>query len=196
MFNAHAETPAARLDQLLQSIHTLRADFTQTVMDNRGRSISKSHGVFSLQRPGKLRWEITHPDAELIIANQDKIFIYEPDLQQLTIKKLNLNIGEAPALLFTRADITSSKNFDVQFDQHKIPGQEWFLLIPKDHSGFFSSIHLGFVKNTLLAMQLRDSLDQVTTVEFSHVKTNPALSLSIFNIKVPPKTDVIHETEK
>jgi len=193
--SAFSETPAHELDQLLQSVHTYHAHFSQSVQDNHGRSISKARGAFYLMRPGKFRWEVTEPDAELIIATGNQLLIYDKELQQLTIKHLKSNLGETPALLLTQNDMTSEQHFNVKLESSPKSG-EWFLLTPKDHGSFFAEMHLDFENHILKVMKLRDSLDQITTVQFNQIEVNSPIAESLFHLKVPPHTDVIHEAAK
>jgi len=187
-------TPAMQLDNLLLSTHSLQADFTQTVNDINGQAISTASGKFYLIRPGKFRWQIEQPDQELLIGTKNKIYIYNKELKQVTIKKLNKNLGEVPALLLTQQDIVSANHFSVRLDGNKIGDQQWFILRPKEKNSFFAEIHLGFSHQLLIAMQMRDNLDQVTTIEFKQTKRNINLANQLFIFKIPTDTDVIDET--
>lgn len=186
--------PATQLDQLLQATQHLQADFVQTVNDVHGRSISKSRGRFFLMRPGQFRWEIQQPDKELVIGTGNRIIIYNEELKQVTIKRLEKNLGEIPALLLTQNDIASENHFNVRLDPRKVIGQQWFLLTPKNKNDFFVEIRLGFSHQTLIGMQLRDSLDQITTIQFKENKQNKLLNKNLFQFKLPKDVDVIDET--
>ena len=98
----HAGT-SEDLAALLNNTQSMRANFRQTVYDNRGKVIQKSVGYMAMQRPGKFRWESTSPIPQLIIANDSRLWIYDPDLEQVTIRSLSKEIGETPALLLSNS---------------------------------------------------------------------------------------------
>src|SRR6516162_4318453 len=95
----NADSGSADLSNQLNAIKTLRANFAQTVYDNKGKAVQRSYGHIALQRPGKFRWEVIKPIPQLIIANSQRLWIYDPDLQQVMIRSLHVAAGETPALL-------------------------------------------------------------------------------------------------
>src|SRR5690242_12941666 len=87
---------ATDLTQVLNNVHSMRANFTQTVYDNLGKAIQQSTGKMAMQRPGQFRWQVVRPLPQLIIANQTRLWIYDPDLEQVTIRAFKTTAGEIP----------------------------------------------------------------------------------------------------
>lgn len=96
--NAQSST---ELSDLLKSVQGMKANFTQTLYDGRGKAKQTSYGNMAMQRPGKFRWEVTKPMPQLIIANQTTLWIFDPDLEQVTIRSLSKASGETPAFLLS-----------------------------------------------------------------------------------------------
>src|SRR5687768_9284600 len=82
----YAGSSTDTLNQLLRNIRSMRADFIQTLMDNNGKMIQQSWGKMALQRPGQFRWETKRPNEQLIVANGSRLWIYDPDLQQVVVR--------------------------------------------------------------------------------------------------------------
>lgn len=179
---------------LLANVKSMRATFIQTVYDNKGKALQQSMGRMSMQRPGKFRWDVTKPIPQLIVANQSKLWIYDPDLEQVTIRSLTQATGETPALLLSDVDHVLDKDFTVQ-PIRKEAGS-WFKLIPKKADSMFAWIELGFIDGKINEMRLQDHLGHVTSVQFKNIETNLALSQNLFVFKVPKNVDVIDETKK
>ncbi|VVC76150.1 Outer-membrane lipoprotein carrier protein [Aquicella siphonis] len=195
--SAHADSFSADLSDLLNSVQSMRASFTQTTYDNQGKVTQKSYGQMAMQRPGKFRWEVTKPIPQLIIANQSKLWIYDPDLEQVTIRSLSKTTGETPALLLSHDNLGLEKDFTVKSIQRGSPEWRWFSLIPKKKSdNMFESIQMGFVKKQIREMRLQDNLGHTTVVQFQKIQMNVSLASSLFTFKPSSKVDVIDETHK
>lgn len=185
----------ADLSNLLNMIKTMRAGFTQTVYDNRGKAVQKSQGNMALQRPGKFRWDVKSPLPQTIIANSERLWIYDPDLQQVTIRSLRFEAGEAPALLLSHQNSSLETNYDIQDVNEKSP-LRWFLLKPKNSDNMFASVKMGFANNQLKEMVLEDQIGHTTRVQFQNIQMNSSLPSSLFVFKAPSGTDIIDETKK
>ncbi len=190
----YAET--STLTSLLNTTHSLQANFTQTVYDNKEKAVQKSYGNMSLERPGKFRWEITKPIPQLIVANQTRLWIYDPDLEQVTVRTLKQAAGETPALFLSHTDQSIEQSFATQELNKNISGWRWFLLTPKKADSMFASMEIGFVGNEIREMRLKDHLGHTTAIKFENIKRNANLPASLFNFKPPAKVDVIDETRQ
>jgi outer membrane lipoprotein carrier protein len=190
---AYAETAAASLSQLLANIQTLQADFTQTITDKNAKQIQHSDGRMSLQRPGKFRWEVKKPLAQLVVTNGTRLWIYDPDLEQVTIRFLSKEVGESPAMLLSNTNVALEKDYDVQ--AMKDSKLQWFVLTPKSQNSMFAQIRFGFYNQQIREMVLQDHLGHTTAVEFYNIKVNPALSSALFVFKAPAHVDIIDETK-
>ncbi len=191
--SSSADTASQALSRLFSQVTTIQASFTQRVTDKKGRLLQYSTGKMVLSRPNQFRWEVIKPVEQLIIANNKKLWVYDPDLQQVTIRLLNQEAGETPALLLTRTNAALEKSFSVASQMRS--GMQWFRLTPKDKSSLFEAIELGFSHQVIQEMQLTDHLGQKTTIQFNQVRTNGMVSASLFQFIPPAHTDVIDESK-
>jgi outer membrane lipoprotein carrier protein len=190
---AYADDAYTSLSTLLNNVQSMQANFTQTIYDNRGKAIQKSFGNMSMQRPGKFRWVVTKPIPQVIVANASKLWIYDPDLEQVTIRSLKKSAGETPALLLSHVDTVLEKHYTVKQMQNNTAQGEWFSLTPKADSTF-AGIKMGFIKGQIQEMDLEDHLGHTTRIYFKNIRTNINLSPSLFVFKANANTDVINET--
>ncbi|MFS1523600.1 outer membrane lipoprotein chaperone LolA [Microbulbifer sp. 2304DJ12-6] len=176
------------LSKRLMPLAALSGNFQQTLLDERGKVTQKSSGSFSVQRPGKLRWETGDPYAQLLVTNNKTLWLYDPDLEQVTIRPVDKRIKETPALLLGGkvAEIRNSFNVSLKDGVYH--------LVPKNPSAPFKAMEIGFAKNGLpAAITVRDSMGQTTEITFSDIQANPELSASVFDFKPPAGTDVIRD---
>lgn len=184
------------LGKLLDAIHSMKADFKQTLYDQRGRTMQKSYGQMALQRPGKFRWDVRKPMPQLLIANDTKLWIYDPDLEQLTIRTIQKSAGETPALLLSHDQASLEEHFMVQSLPKKSSDENWFSLTPKHPDNMFASVQMGFVHQQIREMRLQDHLGQTTSIQFQNIKMNATLPSSLFVMKPSRTVDIIDETRK
>ena len=188
-----AQSASSGLAGLLNSTQSMKADFIQKIYDNRGKVVQQSHGTMIMQRPGKFRWEVKKPIPQLIIANQSRLWIYDPDLEQVTIRKLSQTTGETPALLLSHVNVVLDKDYDVKSLPAKSSDWRWYELVPKAADNMFASIQMGFMNNQIHEMRLQDHLGHTTLIQFTNIKINPVLPSSVFVFKAPANVDVIDE---
>jgi outer membrane lipoprotein carrier protein len=191
---AHADA-ASDLTNLLNQTQSMKANFSQSTFNNHGKVTQKTTGDMALQRPGKFRWNVTKPMPQLIIANQHKLWIYDPDLEQVTIRAFNETSNDAPALLLSHDNASLDQSFTVTTMTKNAEGK-WFLLTPKKKGEMFESIQMGFVNNQIHEMRLQDNLGSNTVIQFQGIQANPQLASSLFVFKPSAKIDVIDETRK
>ncbi|OIZ94410.1 hypothetical protein A1D18_06130 [Candidatus Rickettsiella isopodorum] len=170
-----------QLSQLLNNLQTFRADFTQTVMNARGQILQQVSGKMTIQRPGRFRWEVIRPNRQLLVADGQRIWFYDIDLQQITIQKQKSVDADSPAALLS----DSPKNLTQQFIINPLMNVQGFTLFPKNKNALFQSITLIFQKNYLREMRLIDKLDQQTVINFSKIELNPHLSSQTFHFIMP-----------
>lgn len=191
----HAD-PGSELTTLLNNVQSMKANFTQTIYDNKNKAVQKSYGVMSMQRPGKFRWDVKKPIPQLIIANQSKLWIYDADLMQVTIRSLKKAAGETPALLLSDVNGSLQKDFTVTPIAAKTPNSKWFNLVPKKADNSFSAVKLVFVNNEIVQMDLTDQMGHTTKIEYKNIQTNVPLAANLFTFKPGANVDVIDETRK
>jgi outer membrane lipoprotein carrier protein len=170
-----------QLSRLLNNLQTSRADFTQTVMNSRGQILQQVSGKMTIQRPGRFRWQVMQPNRQLLIADGQRIWFYDIDLQQITIQKQKTADTDSPAALLS----DSPKNLTQLFVIHPLMDVQGFTLFPKNKNALFQSITLIFQKDRLRQMRLTDKLDQQTVINFSQVELNPRLPARTFDFIMP-----------
>lgn len=185
---------AGAVDQLhdfLKNTRTLKAEFSQLVIAKNGRKPQQSSGTVAISRPGKLRWEIIKPYPQLVVGDGEKVWVHDPELQQVTVRKAGQAIGGSPASLLA-GNNELEKNFNVR-EAGELDGLNWVEATPKSGESGFEKIRLGFAGSELKAMELFDNFGQQTQIRFSRIERNPALPASLFTFKAPPGTDVLGE---
>jgi len=186
-------TEAQELLEVLSPIRSLQADFVQTILDAKGKAVQKSEGKLQLLRPGQFRWDVLRPIPQLIIANSTRIWIYDPDLEQVVVRPVAKEIGKTPAFLLSNVNTAINNDFIVrrmQAPQH----WQWFSLTPRTKDSMFNVIQLGFLNSEIKEMRMQDNLGHHTIIQFRHVKQNVAISSSAFRFHAPANVDVIDET--
>jgi len=186
---ANAEqTPVMQLKSFLASTASLTADFKQVVLNERGQAEQTSEGEFYLSRPGKFRWSYKKPFIQEIVSSVGKVWFYDADLEQVTIKKLDDSLGATPAMLLS-GDIELEENFIIQqqgIDEDLL----WIKLSPKNEDSGFKYILIGLSNGVLGGMELSDNFGQLTRIYFSKVKVNPELESSVFEFIAPEGVDI------
>lgn len=185
---------AGAVDQLhdfLKTTKTLRAEFTQTVIGRSGRKPQQSAGVVAISRPGKLRWEIRKPYPQLVVGDGEKIWIHDPELQQVTVRKADKALGASPAALLAGSN-ELERNFSLR-DGGEADGLQWVEATPRAGDSGFERIRLGLSGSELRAMELQDSFGQTTLISFAKIERNPALPVATFRFVPPAGADVVGE---
>lgn len=185
---------AGAIDQLhlfLSGTRTLKAEFSQLVSAKNGRKPQQSSGLVAIARPGKLRWEILKPYPQLVVGDGEKIWIHDPELQQVTVRKAGQAIGASPAALLSGSN-DLEKNFTLT-EAGEADGLHWVDAVPKAGDSGFEKVRLGFAGGDLKAMELHDSFGQTTLVRFGRIERNPVLPAATFKFTPPAGTDVLGE---
>lgn len=185
------DTPLQRLHNFLAKATSLQADFRQVVLNEKGEAGKQSSGEFYLQRPGKFRWNYTKPYQQEIVSNGGKVWFYDVDLAQVTVKKLNQAIGSTPALLLS-GEVALDKNFTIQ-SQDRDEGLYWIKLIPKEEESGFKQVLIGLDGDNLAGMELNDNFGQSTRIYFSNLKLGAKLDAAKFDFKPPAGVDVFED---
>lgn len=178
-----------RLHDFAAATKTLSGSFSQSVYDKNGRKTQETAGELYFSRPGKFRWVYRKPYEQLIVGDGQKIWIYDADLEQVTVKKLDQSIGESPAAL-----LAGSNDLDRYFnlrDGGEQDGVDWLEARPKSKDGTFELVRLGFRANELVAMELKDNFGQRTYLKFSGMKNNPPIGGDLFRFKPPKGADIL-----
>ncbi|MEJ2620737.1 MAG: outer membrane lipoprotein chaperone LolA [Candidatus Thiodiazotropha sp.] len=187
--NLWAESGISQLETFLQDLKTLKADFRQTLQQPDYEQVYGSNGVFYLKRPGLLRWEYQSPSEQLIVADGDRVWLHDIDLEQVSHRSQDAVLDGTPAqLLSGTGPITD--HFEVK--ELGVKGElTWVELLPKSKEAQFSSVRLALQENRLERMEMRDNFGQITRFFFESLERNPELDDELFEFEPPPLIDLI-----
>lgn len=186
--NACAAGVRQTLDDYIGRFKTLQADFEQTVINEQGKTTETSSGKVFLERPGKFHWDYVKPYAQSIVGDGSKVWVYDRDLEQVTIRRVDEALRSAPALILS-SDAKVDDNFTVTEDGSR-DGADWVTLLPKDAKNEYSKVRVGFEGKDLRWMELFDNFGQTTRLRFTGEKLNAALDSAVFAFTPPPGVDV------
>lgn len=180
-----------RLKAFIAGAKTAEADFSQTVSDKTGRVTQQASGRMAFARPGKFRWDYTAPYEQVIVGDGVKLWLYDADLEQVTVKSLGDVIAGTPAALLA-GDNSIEKYFTLK-NAGEAGGLEWLEATPKNKDTTFERIRMGFKGDVLVQMELDDFFGQRTTLKLSRFVRNPTIAPSRFTFTPPKGADVIDE---
>lgn len=183
----------ARLDRFLDGLKTLRAEFVQSLMEQDGTVLEESEGTLLVSRPGKFRLEYRAPHQQLYVADGKRIWAYDPDLKQVTVRPQDEALGNTPALLLSGTDPFTRDFTPVELGDHE--GFTWVELRPKGKEGNFQYIRFALEGETLRAMEMVDGIGQTTRLYFDRITRNPAIPADRFTFTPPKGVDVVGEGE-
>jgi outer membrane lipoprotein carrier protein len=180
----------ARVDAYLASLKTLSADFAQVVRNRDGQVVDRASGTLSLSRPDRFRWDYRQPYLQTIVADGERLWLYDSDLEQVTVRALEAGLGSTPAMLLSGSGKVGDAFTALALEREG--DWTWARLRPKQEGSDFDRVGLAFdARGELAAMELRDKLGQATVIEFGNVRRNPALDAALFRFEPPPGADVI-----
>jgi outer membrane lipoprotein carrier protein len=177
------------LKGLLQQTTSGKARFAQIVVDKNLKELQKATGTMQFVRPGRFRWEYDKPYEQTIVGDGARLWIYDKDLNQVTVRKLDKALGGSPAAL-----LAGSNEIEKVYTLTNLGPQEgldWLEAVPKSKDNTFERIRLGFSQTGLEAMELRDQFAQTTVIKFAGVERNPKIAPEVFRFTPPKGADVI-----
>jgi outer membrane lipoprotein carrier protein len=170
---------------------TARAHFAQIVLDRNMKMLQQATGTMQFSRPGRFRWEYDPPYEQVIVSDGSKVWLYDKDLNQVTVRRLDRALGSSPAALLAGSDdIEKSYRLSSLGNQD---GLDWLEAVPRTQDTAFERVKLGFGKAGLEAMELRDPFGQITVIKFSTIERNTRLPPETFRFTPPKGADVISE---
>ena len=185
---------AGGLDDFLafnSSSKTASGRFEQQVFDRGGKVVEKASGTFAFQRPGKFRWVYDKPNKQVLVGDGTRLWIHDPDLNQVTVKKIGAAISSTPAaLLAGKDDITAL--FTLR-DAGTADGLSWVEATPKAQDTGFERVRLGLQGKALAAMELHDQLGGRTLLRFTELKSNAPVTADSFKFTPPKGADVLED---
>jgi outer membrane lipoprotein carrier protein len=179
------------LKSLLNQTTTAKARFTQVVLDKNRKTLQQASGTMEFSRPGRFRWEYTKPYEQTIVGDGSRLWIYDKDLNQVTVRKLDRALGASPAALLAGSN-EIEKSYALKATGVN-GGLDWLEATPRTQDTAFESIRLGLGKGGLEAMELRDQFGQTTVIKFSDLQRNVKIAPESFKFTPPKGADVISE---
>ena len=187
---AHADA-VDTLREFVRDVKTGKAAFTQTVTSPDGAKKKTSSGTFEFARPNRFRFAYAKPFVQTIVADGQKVWIHDTDLNQVSSRKIDQALGTTPAALLTGGSL--DKDFDLSA-QPASGGLEWAQALPRVKEGSaFQSLRVGFKGKDLAAIEIVDAFGQRSRLDFSQVVANPTLPADAFTFAVPKGADVIQQ---
>ncbi|MCP4429536.1 MAG: outer membrane lipoprotein chaperone LolA [Gammaproteobacteria bacterium] len=186
--NILANDAGEKLNLALKSLDNLTADFKQTVLDDSKQVVQQSSGKLAIQRPGKFSWIYTTPFEQHIIADGSELWIYDVELDQVTVKPVDTGLASAPIMILMKQnDITDEFTVN-EIGQRKF--LYWVELEPNAKDMEYTHVYIGLEGNTVKAMELRDNFGQSTQIVFENLRSNVVHDPKIFQFMPPPGVDV------
>jgi len=186
---AHADA-ADTLRAFIHDVSSGRAQFTQTVTSPDGAKKKTSTGSFEFSRPNRFRFAYAKPFEQLIVADGQKVWIYDTDLNQASSRKFSSALGATPAALLAGGSL------DKDFDLVAVPakdGLDWVQANPKLKDGSFKSVRVGFRGKELAAVEIVDAFDQRSLLQFSQFTPGVSFAPDAFRFTPPAGADVIEQ---
>ncbi len=185
---------AQRLAAFLEDTRALRARFVQEVLAEDGTPTERASGTLAVLRPGRFRWDYREPYRQLIVADGERLWIYDEDLAQVTVRPQARALGRTPLQILGAPAGRALEGFAVR-ELGLRGGLEWVELLPQggDGAADFERIRVGFAGPRLARMELVDAYGQTVRLRFEAVERNPALAPSLFRFTPPPGVDVVRE---
>jgi outer membrane lipoprotein carrier protein len=192
IFSVTAEASAIdRFKTFARTTQSARANFEQKVYDRDRKLVQESKGSFVFLRPGRFRWVYEKPVDQLIVGDGERVWIYDRDLNQVTVRRISKALGSTPAALLAGASDVD-KAFEL-VDAGERDGLEWLEARPKEKDAGFDRIRMGFGVAGVQAMELTDHFGQTTLLRFSGLVRNPKVDAAEFRFEPPKGADVLGE---
>ena len=171
-----------------KNVDTLQARFTQVLFDAAEIPTEQSKGTITVQHPDRFHLEYTEPYHQIYVADGQRLWAYDEDLEQVTVKKQAGMLANSPAML-----LSNPQGLTDNYTVTKLAGAgpDRFELTPKRADSHFERLVLSFADGKLRYMELHDSFGQMTRLEFDQVKKNPLVDSALFRFKPPPNVDII-----
>ncbi|MDG2176148.1 MAG: outer membrane lipoprotein chaperone LolA [Gammaproteobacteria bacterium] len=185
---------ALKLALILQEMDTLSADVEQLTLDQDGREIQEFQAKLIIDKPDHFYWEIQSPYSESIIANGNRIWRIEPDLEQVTVEEFQNDAGRNPLLLLNGDAELLAGSYTIAAAELELGNRQRFILTPTAPDSQFERLSLTFAENVIQEMQFESSLGQKTSLSFSNPEINAVIDPEIFEFHMPEGMEIIDNT--
>jgi len=184
---AMADSTPAGLAAFFDDLQTLSADFDQRVLDDNKQEIQASKGRMWIRRPGMFRWDYSEPYQQQIVADGERLWSYDKDLEQVTVQVADEVLTATPAML-----LSGRQPLQEVFDIRELAGQQ-YLLTPKNNDSNVTELRLQFSDGALQQIAAADTFGNTTVFSFSNIQRNPLLDRQLFSFVPPEGADVVGE---
>lgn len=185
----HAD-PTAELRSRLDAMTSLQGEFTQVLIDMDGEVLEESSGDFAMARPGKFDWHTREPFEQRLVSDHESIWLYDPDLMQVTVREFDEELQDTPALILSDELTALNEQFEITHSETD-EGWDAFRLEPKDDDSLFAALVLTFEGDLLREIRMDDNLDQITRFTLSDLTRNKSIDDGRFTFEVPDGVDVL-----
>jgi outer membrane lipoprotein carrier protein len=170
-------------------LESIQADFVQTVVDSSGEQLQDSRGHVWMQRPGRFRWDYRTPYRQLIVADGERLWTYDEDLEQATVKQLDTALSSTPAMLLSGyRPLADVMVWEADKDDGKYT---WFHLKPKEDDAAVEKVRIAFDDKQLAIIEVVDGFGNHTRIRFLDPQRNQKIDSGLFHLQLPPGTDII-----
>ncbi|XKH00750.1 outer membrane lipoprotein chaperone LolA [Marinobacter nauticus] len=192
--NAEESSRAAaeQLADLLRDYQSYQADFIQIVVNESGSQVQETRGTLKAKRPGLFYWETGAPLPQFIVSDGEKVEVYDPDLEQVTVHNLDDRVQSTPALLLSGKVGNLHETYQV-FERGIGSQVREFKLVPRAADSLFTSLRLSFQNGVLQEMRMQDSLGQLSILSFDDIVLNETIQKSAFELDYPEGVDIIRD---
>ncbi|MGD2112920.1 MAG: outer membrane lipoprotein chaperone LolA [Gammaproteobacteria bacterium] len=186
---ARAGSAPAYLDRFFEDLSTLEADFEQQVVDSGARTVQSSRGQLWIMRPGRFRWDYLAPYKQQLVADGERVWSYDEDLEQVTVQAADEVLTATPAML-----LSGNRPLDEVFTFEELAPNR-VRLTPRTDDSNITSLMLAFAGGLLTRIEARDTFGNTTTFRFTNLVRNPTLDQQIFRFEPPPGADVVGDVD-
>ncbi|WP_228720785.1 outer membrane lipoprotein chaperone LolA [Nitrogeniibacter mangrovi] len=189
---AVAADGVALLKQFVARTHAAKGSFVQSIYRANGGRGEQSSGDFVFERPNRFRWHYREPYPQVLVGDGEKLWSYDPELAQVTVKRMGDALGSTPAaILAGNTDLDATFTLD---DGGEANGLTWAVATPKATDSSFARMKLGFDGSRLVGMEIRDNFGQITILKFTAFETNPTIDPAVFTFTPPAGVDVVGDS--
>jgi outer membrane lipoprotein carrier protein len=185
-------TAAERLVEELGRLKSLEATFQQIMADTHGIVTERTHGRVLAERPGRFRWITDPPFAQELVSDGETLWFYDPDLEQVTVRPVDEQLMQTPALLLSGDAEQVVREFDVSLAVDRDDYRE-FVLTPRSEDAIFETLVLAFDATQPTILEIVDGLGEKTRIFFGDFTANPSVETERFRFEIPPGVDVIRD---
>ncbi|AHI27808.1 outer membrane lipoprotein chaperone LolA [Marinobacter similis] len=190
--SANSRDAAEKLASALKSYESYQASFIQIVVNENGNRVQETRGALKAKRPGLFYWETSAPLSQFIVSNGETVEVYDPDLEQVTVHKLDERVQTTPALLLSGEVGNLDETYKVSLKAIGDNTRE-YTLEPRNPDSLFVSLRLTFFKGELQEMRMQDSLAQLSILSFDDIRLNQSVDDSAFSLDYPEGVDIIRD---